>query len=287
MSIVVTGATGQLGRLIVQHLIADGVPAGQITATGRRVERIADLAEQGVRVVESDYTRPETLVAAFAGADTLMLVSGSEVGRRTAQHRNAIDAAVTAGVRRIVYTSVLHADRTTLPVAPEHVETEQLLRDSGLAITLLRNGWYTENYLGDLAQAAETGTIVAAVGDGRVASATRDDYAAAAAVVLRTEGHEGAVYELSGDQAWTFDDLAAAATEVLGRPVEYRRVTVDEHRELLAAAGLDEGTIGFLLAMDQNTAAGELADTTGQLAALIGRPTTPLADALRAARAEG
>lgn len=287
MSIVVTGATGQLGRLIVQHLIADGEPAGQITATGRRVERIADLAEQGVRVVESDYARPETLVAAFTGADTLMLVSGSEVGRRTAQHRSAIDAAVTAGVRRIVYTSVLHADRTTLPVAPEHVETEQLLRDSGLAITLLRNGWYTENYLGDLAQAAETGTIVAAVGDGRVASATRDDYAAAAAVVLRTEGHDGAVYELSGDQAWTFDDLAAAATEVLGRPVEYRRVTIDEHRELLAAAGLDEGTIGFLLAMDQNTAAGELADTTGELAALIGRPTTPLVDALRAARAAG
>ncbi|WP_263119053.1 SDR family oxidoreductase [Cellulomonas sp. RIT-PI-Y] len=285
MSIVVTGATGQLGRLIVQHLIADGVAPGEIVATGRRVERLADLSERGVRVVESDYSRPETLVEAFAGATTLMLVSGSEVGQRTPQHRNAIEAAKTAGVQRIVYTSVLHADRSTLPVAPEHVETEALLRDSGLAITLLRNGWYTENYLGDLAQAARSGAIVAAVGDGRVASAARDDYAAAAAKVLSTEGHEGAVYELTGDTAWTFDELAAAATEVLGRPVEYRSVTIDEHRAALEAAGLDAGTIGFVLTMDETTANGALAEVTGDLPALIGRPTTPLVDALRAAQA--
>jgi NAD(P)H dehydrogenase (quinone) len=285
MSIVVTGATGQLGRLIVQHLIADGVAPGEIVATGRRVERLADLSEQGVRVVESDYSRPETLVEAFTGATTLMLVSGSEVGQRTPQHRNAIEAAKTAGVQRIVYTSVLHADRSTLPVAPEHVETEALLRDSGLAITLLRNGWYTENYLGDLAQAAQSGAIVAAVGDGRVASAARDDYAAAAAKVLSTEGHEGAVYELTGDTAWTFDELAAAATEVLGRPVEYRSVTIDEHRAALEAAGLDAGTIGFVLTMGETTANGALAEVTGDLPALIGRPTTPLVDALRAAQA--
>lgn len=285
MSIVVTGATGQLGRLIVQHLIADGVAPGEIVATGRRVERLADLSAQGVRVVESDYARPETLVEAFTGAGTLMLVSGSEVGQRTPQHRNAIEAAKAAGVQRIVYTSVLHADTTTLPVAPEHVETEALLRESGLAITLLRNGWYTENYLGDLAQAAESGAIVAAVGDGRVASAARDDYAAAAATVLRTEGHEGAVYELTGDSAWSFQELAAAATEVLGRPVEYRPVTLDEQRAALEAAGLDAGTIGFVLAMAENTANGALAEVTGDLTALIGRPTTPLVDALRAAQA--
>ncbi|WP_169164258.1 SDR family oxidoreductase [Cellulomonas taurus] len=284
MSIVVTGATGQLGRLIVQHLLADGVSAADIVATGRRVERLADLAEQGVRVVESDYTRPETLVEAFTGADTLMLVSGSEVGQRTAQHRNAIEAAQTAGVRRIVYTSVLHADRSALPVAPEHVETEALLRESGLVVTLLRNGWYTENYLGDLAQAAESGVIVSGVGDGRVASATREDYAAAAAAVLSSEGHDGKVYELTGDVAWDYDDLAAAATEVLGRPVSYQRVTVDEHRAGLEAAGLDAGTIGFVIAMDENTANGELADVTGDLRTLIGRPTTPLVDALRAAQ---
>jgi len=285
MSIVVTGATGQLGRLIVQHLLTDGVPAAEITATGRRVERLADLAERGVRVVESDYTRQESLVEAFTGATTLMLVSGSEVGQRTAQHRNAIEAAKTAGVQRIVYTSVLHADTTTLPVAPEHVETEALLAESGLAITLLRNGWYTENYLGDLAQAGQTGVITAAVGDGRVASATRDDYAAAAAVVLAGQGHEGKVYELSGDVAWDFDELAAAAGDVLGRAVTYQRVTVDEHRALLESAGLDAGTIGFVLAMDENTANGELADVTGELSRLIGRPTTELRTALRAAQA--
>ena len=284
MSIVVTGATGQLGRLIVQHLLADGVPAADITATGRTIERLSDLAEQGVRVVKSDYSDVDSLVAAFTGAQTLMLVSGSEVGQRAAQHRNAIEAAKTAGVQRIVYTSVLNADRTALPVAPEHVETEAMLRESGITTTLLRNGWYTENYLGDLAQAAQTGEIVAAVGQGRVASATRDDYAAAAAKVLTTEGHDGKTYELSGDVAWTFTDLAAAATEVLGRPVVYREVTVDEHRAILESAGLDAGTIGFVLGMDENTANGELADVTGELSALIGRPTTPLADALRAAQ---
>lgn len=284
MSIVVTGATGQLGRLIVQHLLADGVPAADITATGRTIERLSDLADQGVRVVKSDYSDLDSLVAAFTGAQTLMLVSGSEVGQRAAQHRNAIEAAKTAGVQRIVYTSVLHAERTALPVAPEHVETEAMLRESGITTTLLRNGWYTENYLGDLAQAAQTGEIVAAVGQGRVASATRDDYAAAAAKVLTTEGHDGRTYELSGDIAWTFTDLAAAASEVLGRPVVYREVTVDEHRAILESAGLDAGTIGFVLGMDENTANGELADVTGELSALIGRPTTPLADALRAAQ---
>lgn len=285
MSYVVTGATGHLGRLVVEHLLADGVPAAEIVATGRRTDRLADLAAQGVRVVAVDYERPETLAAAVEGADVVLLVSGSEVGRRVAQHRAVIEAAQAAGVGRIVYTSAPHADTSALVLAPEHKATEELLRASGLTTTILRNGWYTENYVGDVQQAAASGEIVAAVGDGRVASAPRDDYAAAAAVVLRTPGHEGAVYELSGDVAWSFADLAAAAAEVLGRPVVYRPVPSEQRRAGLLAAGLDEGTAGFVVALEENTRDGLLAETTGDLARLIGRPTTPLAEALRAALA--
>ncbi|NKY06946.1 SDR family oxidoreductase, partial [Cellulomonas hominis] len=283
MSYVVTGATGHLGRLVVQHLLADGVPAADIVATGRRTERLADLAEQGVRVAAVDYGRPETIAAAVEGADVVLLVSGSEVGQRVEQHRAVIEAAKGAGVRRLVYTSAPQADTSPLVLAPEHKATEEILRASGLTFTILRNGWYTENYVGDVQQAAASGEIVAAVGDGRVASAPRDDFAAAAAVVLRTEGHDDAVYELSGDVAWGFDDLAAAASEVLGRPVVFRAVTSEERRAGLLAAGLDEGTAGFVVALDENTRDGLLAGTSGDLARLIGRPTTPLAAALRAA----
>ncbi|MEN1974746.1 SDR family oxidoreductase [Cellulomonas olei] len=287
MSIVVTGATGHLGRLVVEHLLADGVPAEQVVATGRRTERLADLAERGVRVAAVDYEDPTTLAAALDGADVVLLVSGSEVGRRVPQHRAVVEAAVAAGARRLVYTSAPHADATPLVLAPEHKATEEIIRASGLTFTLLRNGWYTENYLGDVQQARESGEIVAAVGDGRVASALRDDFAAAAAVVLRTEGHDDAVYELAGDVAWSFDELAAAASEVLGRPVVFRAVTSEQRRADLLAAGLDEGTAGFVVALDENTRDGLLAGGTDDLSRLIGRPTTPLVDGLRAALAEG
>lgn len=287
MSIVVTGATGHLGRLVVEHLLADGVPAEQVVATGRRTERLADLAERGVRVAAVDYDSPETLTAALEGADVVLLVSGSDVGRRVPQHRAVVDAAVAAGARRLVYTSAPHADATPLVLAPEHKATEEIIRASGLTFTLLRNGWYTENYLGDVQQARESGEIVAAAGDGRVASAPRDDFAAAAAVVLRTEGHDDAVYELAGDVAWSFDELAAAASEVLGRPVVFRAVTSEQRRADLLAAGLDEGTAGFVVALDENTRDGLLAGGTDDLSRLIGRPTTPLVDGLRAALAEG
>jgi NAD(P)H dehydrogenase (quinone) len=286
MSIVVTGATGHLGRLVVEHLLADGVPADQVVATGRRTERLADLAERGVRVAETDYARPETLTAALDGADVVLLVSGSEVGQRVDQHRAVIEAAKAVGVGRLVYTSAPHADTTPLVLAPEHKATEELLRASGLTFTVLRNGWYTENYVGDVQRAGETGEIVGAYGEGRVASAPRDDFAAAAAVVLRTEGHDDATYELSGDVAWTFDELAAAASELLGRPVVYRAVSSEQRRADLLAAGLDEGTAGFVVALEENTRDGLLAETSGDLSRLTGRPTTPLVDALRAALAQ-
>jgi NAD(P)H dehydrogenase (quinone) len=281
MSVVVTGATGHLGRLAVEGLLAAGVT--DVVAGARGTDRVADLVARGARAAEVDYDRPETLAAAFAGADTVVLVSGSEVGRRVPQHQAVADAAVAAGVRRVVYTSAPHADATELVLAPEHKATEELLAASGLVTTILRNNWYTENYVQSLQQAAATGEIGGSVGQGRVASASRQDFADAIVAVVTGEGHDGQVYELAGDVAWTHDELAAAASQVLGRDVVYRDVTPDEQRAGLLAAGLDEGTAGFVVALDQNIKAGTLADTDGTLRRLIGRPTTPLVDGLRAA----
>ncbi|MEY9851208.1 NAD(P)H dehydrogenase (quinone) [Leifsonia sp. EB41] len=285
MTIVVTGATGHLGRLTVDALLDRGVPAADIRALGRSAERLAPLAARGVQTAVIDFGKPETLDAAFAGADALLLVSGSEVGQRIPQHRNAIDAAVRAGVGRIVYTSAPHADDTDLVLAPEHAETEKLLAASGLPVTVLRNNWYTENYTGQVDVASATGELVGSAATGRVASASRKDYAEAAAVVLTTDGHDGAVYELAGDVAWTFDDLAAVIGELLGRPVAYRSVTPEEHGAALREAGLDEGTAGFVVALDGNIRDGALADATETLSELIGRPTTPLAAGLAESRA--
>jgi len=283
MSIVVTGATGHLGRLIVEGLLRDGVTPDEIVAAGRSTDKIADLADRGVRVVRMDYTDPESMAVAFAGAQTLMLVSSSEVGQRAAQHGAAIDAAKLAGVGRIVYTSAPKADHTALILAPEHKITEELIRASGIPFTILRNGWYSENYAGTAAQAKEAGVLAASVGDGLVASASRVDYADAAVAVLTGEGHENAVYELSGDTAWSHTELAAVLTDILGRDVAYTSLTEAEHLAALEAAGLDAGTAGFVVALDGNIRDGLLAETSGELRALIGRPTTPLRDGLAAA----
>jgi len=283
MTIAVTGATGHLGRLVIEELRRSR-PAGSLVAVVRDEGKAKDLADDGVLVRVAPYEDRAALVRALADVRTLLLVSGSEVGRRVEQHRNVIDAAVEAGVDHIVYTSAPRADTSALVLAPEHRATEEIVRASGLAWTILRNNWYTENYVGTLQQAAETGEIVAAAGDGRVASATRADFAAATAAVLLGEGHEGKVYELGGDEAWDFDELAAAATEVVGRDVVYRPVEADVLRSILTEhAGLDEGTAGFVVQLDLDIAAGLLADATGDLSNLVERPTTPLVDGLRAA----
>jgi NAD(P)H dehydrogenase (quinone) len=283
MSIVVTGATGHLGRLIVEGLLRDGVAPAEIVAAGRSTGKIADLVDRGVRVVQMDYLDPESMAVAFAGAETLMLVSSSAVGQRVAQHAAAIDAAKLAGVGRIVYTSAPKADTTALVLAPEHKATEELLRASGIPFTILRNGWYTENYVAVAAQANETGVVAASVGDGRVSSATRADYADGAVAVLLGEGHENKTYELSGDAAWSHTELAAVLSDVLGRDVVYTPLTSAEHLAALEAAGLDADTAGFVVALDADTRNGLLGETSGDLTTLIGRPTTPLREGLAAA----
>lgn len=283
MSLVVTGATGHLGHLVVEELLARGVDPHTVVAAGRNPQKLAGLAELGVRTAVIDYADPDSLTRAFADAETVLLISGSEVGQRVVQHTNAIDAAKAAGVRRVVYTSAPKADATDLVLAPEHRATEQVLRGSGLAFTILRDNWYTENYGQALEQARATGVLASSAGDGRIASAPRADYAAAAAAVLTTDGHDGAVYELGGDEPWTQADLAAAISEVIGPPVTYQPLSPEEHLAVLTGAGLDEGTAQFVVALDANTRDGALAGGSHELSTLIGRPTTPLVDGLRAA----
>lgn len=284
MTIAVTGATGQLGRLVLDELLTNHEPAA-LVAVVRDAGKAGELRARGVQVRVADYSDPASLEVALTGVDKLLLISGSEVGSRVAQHANVINAAKAAGVNFIAYTSVLAADTTDLILAPEHKATEELIRASGLEYTFLRNGWYTENYVQTVATARQTGAVVAAAGDGRVASAARADYAAAAAEVLSSAGHEGRVYELSGDYAWDFKELATALTEIAGREVVYQPVTAAELVEILTSAGLDQGTAGFLAALDADTQAGLLAAVTGDLSGLIGRPTTPLLQALRSAPA--
>lgn len=282
MTIAVTGATGHFGQLVIEHLLARGAAPGDVVALVRDPAKAGALAAAGVGVREFDYDQPDALASALAGVQSLLLVSGTAMGRRVQQHTAVIDAARAAGVGRVLYTSAPKADDSVNPVAPEHKATEEYLVDSGVPHVVLRNGWYHENYLPTLHTAAETGEVLTAAGDGRVASASRSDLAEAAAVVLLGE-EVGRVYELTGDVAWSFDDLAADLSNVLGREIRAHHVSAAEETTLLAAAGLDAGTIGFVTAVDAAIAAGELGRVTGELSALIGHPTAPIIDTLRAA----
>jgi NAD(P)H dehydrogenase (quinone) len=271
--IVVTGATGQLGRHVVAGLREKGA---EVVAGTRR-----PAADLGVETRELDYNRPETLEPALQGADKVLLISGSEVGQRVAQHTAVVEAAKKAGVRHLVYTSAPHADSTPLVLAPEHKATEEVILASGLPYTFLRNGWYHENYVDKIKGAAETGELVGAAGEGRVASAARKDFADAAVAVLTGDGHENKIYELTGDTAWTFAELAEEITQVAGRPVTYRDVTTDELAKYLIDLGTPAEVAGFFAAVDGNIAEGTLGHTPGDLRALIARPTTPVSEAIR------
>jgi NAD(P)H dehydrogenase (quinone) len=283
MSIVVTGATGHLGRLAVESLLARGVPAGEVVATGRATERLADLADRGVVVRRADFDDPASLREAFAGAGKLLLVSGSEPGRRVPQHANAISAAADAGVGLVAYTSIAHAGTSGLSLAQDHRGTEEVLVGSGVPYVLLRNSWYLENYTGQLPVYLERGTITGAAGEGRVSAATRADYAEAAAAVLTGEGHENATYELGGP-AFTMTELAAAVSAATGRQVTYTDLPVEQYRQVLAGAGLPEPVAAMLAENDRGVAAGELYVDGGDLEKLLGRPATSLAEALAAAQ---
>jgi len=283
MSYVITGATGHLGRLVVEDLLRRGVPAGDITATGRDITKAKDLADRGVRVLAIDYDDPASLDAAFRGADRILLISASEPGRRTQQHGNAIDAAARAGAGLLAYTSIASAGTTTMRLAAEHQATEAALRGSGLTYALLRNSWYFENYTAQIPAILQRGSLAGSARDGQVSAATRADYAAAAAAVLAGDGHEGRAYELGGDEAFTLAELAAEISAHAGQPVSYLDLPEDEYARLLADAGLPEAAAATMADADCGLARGDLYVDSGDLSRLIGRPTTSLRKAVAAA----
>ncbi|MEU2376297.1 MULTISPECIES: SDR family oxidoreductase [Streptomyces] len=282
MPIVVTGATGQLGRLAVEALLRRGTPAADIIATGRDLARIKDLADRGITVRRADFADADSLAAAFAGADRLLLISASvPVDERVANHRRVIDAAASAGVSLVAYTSTTHADTATTVIGATHGETEEYLRDRGIPSVLLRNGWYLENYTSQLPQILRNGAVVGAAGEGRISAASRADYAEAAAAVLTTEGHTGAVYELGGDESFTLTELAAAISAAAGKQVTYTDLPVTDFARVLAAAGLPAELAEVLADADRGMNRGEMFTDSGDLHRLIGRPPVTLAEALK------
>lgn len=285
MTILITGASGHLGRHVIDALLDRGAAPTDLVATARDVAKIADLTERGIPTRQLDYDTPASIAAALDGVNRVLLISSSEVGSRTRQHANVISAAREAGVELLAYTSIAKADTSGLQLAREHRETEKLLADSGLPTVLLRNGWYLENYTENLAPALATGTVIGSAGDGRVSAASRRDYAEAAAAVLLEEHPAPGVHELGGDEAFTLAEFAAEVAAASGQQVEYRDLSEADHATALAEAGVPGPFAAILADSDQGLARGDLLVESGELRTLIGRPTTPVADAVRAALA--
>ena len=278
--IAITGATGQLGRLVIEQLLKT-VPANQIVAIVRNPAKAEALSQQGIVVRQGDYTDLAALTTALKGVEKLLLISSSEVGQRATQHQNVINAAKAAGVTFIAYTSLLHADNSPLGLHVEHVATEKALATSSIPYALLRNGWYTENYLASAPPALEHGVFIGAAGEGKIASATRADYAAAAAKVVSEEGHAGKVYELAGDSAWTLSELAAELSKQSGKPVVYQNMSEADFAAALKSVGLPAGLADMLADSDVGASKGGLFDDSHTLSKLIGRPTTSLAESVK------
>ena len=275
----VTGATGQLGRLVVEKLKEKGL-AENVVALVRSPQKAADL---GVEAREFDYSNPEKLGDALQGIEKLILISGNELGQRATQHANVIEAAKKAGVKWVVYTSLLHADTSTLSLAPEHFATEKALKASGLAYTILRNGWYTENYTGSVAGAVAAGAFIGSAGNGKISSAARADFADAAVEVITGEGHQGKTYELAGDNSYTLADLAAEISKQTGKAIPYNNLPETEYAKILKSFGIPEGFADAIASWDTGASNGDLLDDSRQLSKLIGKPTTPFAETVKVA----
>ncbi|MGF6343295.1 NAD(P)H dehydrogenase (quinone) [Citrobacter sp. 506] len=278
--IAITGATGQLGQHVIETLLKT-VPASQIVAIVRNPAKATALSQQGITVRQADYSDEAAFTTALQGIDKLLLISSSEVGQRAPQHRNVINAAKAAHVKFIAYTSLLHADRSPLGLADEHVATEKMLAESGIAYALLRNGWYTENYLASAPAALEHGVFIGAAGEGKIASATRADYAAAAARVISEDGHAGKIYELAGDAGWPLSQLAAELAKQSGKKVVYQNLSEADFAAALKGVGLPAGLADMLADSDVGASKGGLFDDSHTLSKLIGRPTTSLADSVK------
>ena len=278
--IAITGATGQLGQHVFANLL-NTTAANQLVAVVRNPAKAEALSQKGVVVRQADYGDEAALTKALQGVDKLLIISSSEVGQRAPQHRNIINAAKAAGVKFIAYTSLLHADTSPLGLADEHVATEKMLADSGIPYALLRNGWYTENYLASAPAALEHGVFIGAAGEGKIASATRADYAAAAARVIAEDGHAGKVYELAGDHGWTLSELAAELATQSGKNVVYQNLSQADFAAALKSVGLPAGLADMLADSDVGASKGGLFDDSHTLSKLIGRPSTSLADSVK------
>lgn len=279
MKTAITGANGQLGRLVVEQL-KNKTGAEQLVALVRTPAAVSDL---GVETRVFDYSKADALPSALAGVDTLLLISGNEMGQRVEQHQNVIRAAKAAGVKRIVYTSLLRADQSSLILAAEHLATEEAVKASGIPYTILRNGWYTENYTASVRGAVKAGAFIGSAGEGKISSAARKDYAEAAAVVLTTAGHEGKVYELAGDEAYTLRELADELSRQTGKDIPYRDLPEADYAATLKQIGLPEAMASAFASFDTGAARGDLYSEKNELSGLIGRPTTPLRDVLKVA----
>ncbi|MBN9681813.1 MULTISPECIES: SDR family oxidoreductase [unclassified Corallococcus] len=277
---VITGATGRLGRFVVEGVLKQ-VPAHQVAVAVRHPDKAAEWAARGVQVRNADYSRPETWDGVFSSGDTVLLISSSEVGQRRKQHQTVVDAAKKAGVKLLAYTSILHADTSRMILAGEHLYTEEAIRASGLPFVFLRHGWYLENYTEAAKRTLEQGVLRGCAKDGRVAPATRQDYAAAAVAVLTGTGHENQVYELAGDTGFTLAEYAAELSRQSGRTVTYQDLPPADFAAALQQAGLPKGYADVLANSDEGIARGDLNDTSRTLSRLIGHPTTALAEALK------
>ncbi|WP_454621609.1 SDR family oxidoreductase [Bradyrhizobium cenepequi] len=283
--IAVTGATGQLGRLVIAELLRIA-PSAHLIGIVRNASAAKDLAERGVELRTANYEDPAAVRAALAGVDKVLLISSSEIGQRVRQHSHVIDAAKAAGVKLIAYTSLLRADTSPMALAEEHRKTEALIRASAIPFVFLRNGWYTENYTGNVAAAVQQGAVLGAAGQGRISSAARADYAAAAAAVLASRDNQaGQIYELAGDNAFTLADYAAEIARQSGRPVVYKDLPAADYKAALVSIGLPEAFAALLAESDAKAAKGSLYDDSRQLSRLIARPTTPMAQSVAAALA--
>jgi NAD(P)H dehydrogenase (quinone) len=276
MKVGVTGATGQLGRIVIDKL-KKRIPGENIIALVRSPGKASDME---VEIREFDYTRTENHSEALGNIDHLLLISGSDVGQRAIQHRIVIDSAKNAGVNWIVYTSILHADTSSISLAGEHLETERALKASGIPYTILRNGWYTENYTNSVQNAIKGGAFIGSAGDGKISSAVRDDYADAAVAVLTGDNQQGKVYELAGDESYTLSDLAAEISRQTGKNIPYRNLPENEYSDMLKGFGIPEDIAEAIAGWDISASKGDLYDNSHQLSKLIGRPTTSLSKAV-------
>jgi len=280
--IAITGANGNLGRLVIKSLL-ERLPADQIIAAVRSPEKADELVALGLSVREADYTRPETLRSAFYGVEKLLLISAVVPGQRLNQHKAVVDAAKEAGVRHIAYTSMLRADTSDLILAEEHKATEQYIAASGLPFTFLRNAWYLENHTGGLASAIQHGAIAGCAGQGRFASASRADYAGAAVTALTEPGHVNKTYELAGDTSYSMTEFAAEVSKQLGREIVYNNLALNDYRAALLGFGLPEMIVEVVVDADIKSSSGGLDSSSSDLRRLLGRPTTSFSEAIKAA----